>query len=397
MPRGCQGARCETEFTLYARELTGNPILARFLGTEISITPRFTIAINDIDQAANGEANYQFLPDRISLTLPFTDFLASFEGRYAGVQYDGEVHLNPIAGHSETEFVKVDPNQPDFFPATQYLRLFFQFRLTLPGLFAKRELVIFNKEPMRFVSAIPLTGFPPIDDPEYVWQGPVEMYDTANPNGNPIGRFGKGKIMPIADVAYDVSGRLLSSSPPEFVSELSVTRTNGHEPIATAILVRPYPGCELAGAQNLRAQVGDTAVTFEVRIRQANPNVPVGYFARIASNDADHLGFGRADVTLAGADLTRSFLGTRGRPQMVQSGGRLVLAPNSVPQLAAMTDTPTRHIWITPHGLKLEGPADSPNCTLPVVDRTKEMWFTHFAVVRGQYLGPFVHMVRVQP
>jgi hypothetical protein len=60
MPRGCQGAKCETEFELYSEGLTGVGRLGTLFSSSLRVTPRFVVAMNSVARPQDWEEGYRF-------------------------------------------------------------------------------------------------------------------------------------------------------------------------------------------------------------------------------------------------------------------------------------------------------------------------------------------------
>lgn len=265
---------------------------------------------------------------------------------------------------------------------------------------------------MVFRTTEPLTGFPPMDGPDFVSTGPVEMYDVDRPDGAPVGRFGKGRIIPVAAVTYRISARLLETpSGSAFESELLIERTDEVADVETAILCRAFPGSALVGGDiNAREIVTGNGARLPVLLHHENPAAgPPGYFVRVASVDTNFLGYDRADIDVSTLGLeaqpnlrhvssvvaalaTRSALPTVLRQR---AGAQVILPATDID--ATTGAVVALHSWIGPHGFRLEPVTEGFAVTLPMVLSVQEVWFTRFTERAGVVDGPHVIRLQIEP
>jgi len=352
---GCSSATCN----LFAVVLhaDANPLgdVAESAGSSELRLP-FQVGINQIELGTHGSQDYRFLPEVRQIQHDFIDVSGDVELS----QVRASARLNPTQGQSRTEFNAVEESQDGFFPAHQGLELYLKLSLEFSSdLHIDRPSIsMINKDPMRFHTVRPLTGFPPLYGPAFSLESAVDFYDEENLESRPLMTVVENAIVPQARLLYDVTSHLLSVGDDGSFEGVSTISTIGvNDPVPTIVRLLPTRGVELTSADSLQLSIAPGARS-SVRVSgrifdRTEPHLSVNI--RPYSLDPNVPGGGRVEMPLDFishpiAD-SKSLEVLELPPQAVQAGERfgLTVVPVSSGRLGE-----AEVIWVPADGMRVE-------------------------------------------
>lgn len=403
---GCGGGVCESTGRIYLIDV-GRANLFNFMGvlpalpSAVSFDVRFNVGVNQITLADHGCQEYSFLPEVRGISHEFRNVTAS---TVRGPLYRAEARLNPAAGVSRISFRPVSEDQEGFFPAYQRVELFVSFAFDVPllALVGRRRVTAFNKTPLVYETAEPLTGFPPLNGPELVLQDDVRMFDLARPDEASILVVSKGsRIQPENRVLYDIDAtEAVVAADGSFTSHVTVRLNEDVGPVRTAIALLPTRGVSLTTPELQQVRLHREAFSFDVVGRIDDPDEPhleVTVRPYSVEYDSAKVGFGRRDIPLPERHDhgPRSLHIHHPAPKRVRAGQRERL--DFTPEFGSEVTSP-EYVWIAPHSITLDDPsAARPSFVAPAVTRPTDIWFTLYVRDGSRVSPPYKFEYVVEP
>jgi hypothetical protein len=384
----CTLGACDTQITsVYSGEDSSDNLFIDFLRSIAGAGPipmSFMVGVNQIELGWHGSQDYRFLPGLNETTHSFRDI----RGSVRTSAYRGEARLNPEAGTSRTGFRAASLSQHGFFPATQWLELYLRFDLELAGdaPAEQRQVTLVNTRPIVYETEHPLEGFPPLNGPNFVQQGHVDLFDVANLEAGPMLRLEGSRILPSNRRLFEAAMRLVRHDPDgSFEVEADLTLLDEGRAVNTAISWMPSRGIEVDSPQQEEVVVEPgQVVTVRALGRVVDPSdLHLEMSIRAYSMDPEIRGMVTADVPFASQYSEAEYLMEIAHPHdlshshdvpTVNSGGRIAL---SVEPVLGEAITDPEYIWVAPHGGRLDHVSDtSATLVAPVVDEHTDTWVT---------------------
>jgi len=319
----------------------------------------FQVGINQIELGDHGSQDYQFLPGTHRLERRFNTIAATVQGPL----FTAQARTSERAGVSSTTFHSVSGDQEQFFPAHQYLDLFMEMDFTFadeaPTSLSK--VTVFNKYPMRFRTARPLTGFPPLYGPDFELLNGVELFDVERPDVAPLIRIERNTISPFARILYQVHTQVVSvSDDGSFTGVASISLLDNERPVPTAVHLLPTRGVSLTvpEEQIIIIQPNEsTTVQISGQINDKS-ETHISVTVRPYSIDPEKPGAGRSELDLdfvserTDAALLAEMAELPG--PTVRPGERFTLHAMPLRARDSARDTGEEYIWIPPDGVSME-------------------------------------------
>jgi len=396
---GCTGGSCGGSGMMKMLSAAGFPGLQKVLNIEMRVEPTFSVGVNQIELAGHGSQDYKFLPENKATKHQFIDIQAATYRRFF---YSATAKLNPNAGESTTEFKALDDDQDGFFPSNWMLNLFLRFEFDIPALlpFGRRKLTLFNKKPFEYHSQVPLTGFPPLNGPDFILKDEVELFDINKPDEPSIFTFEKSSIIrPVNRIIYNIT-----SSEPEidpdgrFNFTVHISSLIPKKTVPTLIALMPTRGVVIEGELIIQKNINEEETSIEVKGTITDSDEEhIEVTIRPFSKDPGVLGFGRHDVALPEPVKNLPFGIRHMNPISVKSGEAVRLSPNGFYKNHNAKES-VEHIWVAPHGITLiDEKSLTPSFTAPVVNELTDIWFTLYMRDKSTLSRPYKLEVRIEP
>ena len=394
---GCGGGSCHAESSVNILRFMGFHRLAKTFPLKFAMDLTFPVGVSQIELAEHGSQDYKFFPEIRQIEHNFRNVIAS---THRALLYSAEARLNPAIGISKTSFEAVSVDQKAFFPSIWRLSLFLQFDFEMPLLnFFKRSVIrLFNKEPLTYETRFPLTGFPPINEPEFVLLKSVDLFDSDNPNGPPALTIKKkSPILQTNNILYNIEIKDFKSYQNgsfEFLAKIGLIRSIGNTQTILALL--PTRGVVMQTPLIQKTVVGNVPSFFKIKGQVVDPDEEhLEVTLRPYSADPRRIGFGRLDVHLPGAKTEKRLTIESPGIRKIRSGDSVQL--NARAKFSSDVSEP-EFIWIAPHGVDIEDDKSrSPRFIAPKVDELTETWFTLYIRDKKETSRPFKFEFLIEP